>query len=47
MYTIIANNGDYWETNCRTRKEAEQYMNLKFTQEEIESLELEILEDED
>lgn len=45
MYTIISNSGDYWELPyCTTREEAESYMGLKFSQEEIAERELEVID---
>lgn len=48
MYTIISNTGDYWELpNCTTREQAEIYMGLKFSKEEIEKQELEVIDTSD
>lgn len=45
MYTIVSNTGDYWELpKCTTREQAELYMGLKFSQEEISEHELEVID---
>lgn len=46
MYIAINNVGDYWELpNMQTREEAETWLRLRFSAEEIREYEWEIVEE--